>query len=181
MPYFSKTYLNIIFPSTTLFQVPSFLQISNQNSVCLNYAHYYQTYINECITFTSSYLRQASHNYTCGVSEAEDTCSLSFTIYYKILLPLIFRVTVAGARWHDVYTANFFQQSEQYVTCSALITFWLFRKQDTNKRSQPPARVIITSHMFPMCHIADKYHSISCSATVSTTTNISFVTYVQLT
>jgi hypothetical protein len=65
-------------------------------------------------------------------------------------------ITVAGARWHDVYTTNFFQQSEQYVTCSVLITLWLFRKQNTNKRSQPPARVFSTSHMFPMCQIADK-------------------------
>ena len=80
---------------------------------------------------------------------------------------------MAGARWHDKYTTNFFQQSKQYVTFSVLITFRLFRKQDTNKRSQPPARVSTTSHMFPMSHIADKYHCISYS---SPTTNISFVT-----
>lgn len=181
MPYFSKTYLNIIFPSPTLFQVPSFLQISNQNSVCLDYAHYCQTYNNECITCTSSKMRQASHNYTCGVSKAKGTSLLLFTIYYKILLPLILRITVAGARWHDVYTTNFFQQSEQYVTCSVLITLRLFLKQNTNKRSQSPARVSSTSHMFLMCQIADKYHSISYSVTVSPITNISFVTYVNLT
>jgi len=53
-------------------------------------------------------MRHASHNYTCGVSEAKDTYLLPFTIYYKILLPLILRITAAGARWHDVYTTNFF-------------------------------------------------------------------------
>jgi len=76
-------------------------------------------------------MRQVSHNYICGVSEAKGTY-LSFIIYYKILLPLILRITVAGARWHDEYTTNFFQQSEEYVTCSVLITFRLFRKQGTN-------------------------------------------------
>jgi len=52
-------------------------------------------------------MRQASH-YTCGVSKAKGTYLLLFIIYYKILLPLILRITVVGARWHEVYTTNFF-------------------------------------------------------------------------